>query len=91
MVQEEEKGFGCFGTIFLAAFFALIVGGGTNYFFGTGTVEFGDVFIWTFIVVLGLGAIVKTTAILNNNKLKKASKIEAERIIAEEEENTKDK
>ena len=60
-------------------------------FHGEEAVEFGDVFIWTFGVVAVIGVLGQIIAMFNNNKLRKASKIEAERIIAEEKENTQDK
>lgn len=90
MVEEKEEGFGCFGTIFLALFFSVLISGGINYFFGSETVDFWGVFQWTFIVVFVIGGIAKISAILSNNKLKKASVLEAEKII-EEEEADKDK
>lgn len=85
MIEEKEEGFGCFGTLFLALFFSVLISGGINYFFGSETVEFWGVFKWTFIVVLSIGAIIKISAILSNNKLKKASVLEAERIIEDAE------
>jgi hypothetical protein len=90
MVEEKEEGLGCFGTIFIAALFAFIIGAGVNYFFGAGTIEFGTIFKWTFGATLVLGAIIKLSAIMNNNKLREASKIEAERIIADEKEKTQE-
>jgi uncharacterized protein YybS (DUF2232 family) len=84
MIEEKEEGFGCFGTIFLALFLSVLIAGAINNF-GSEKVEFWNVFSYTFIVVLALGLITKMSAIFNNMKLKKASKIVAERIIKEEE------
>ena len=88
MVEEDEKGIGCFSAIVVALLLSIGIAGGVNYLFGEGAVEFGDVFIWTFGVVVVIGVLGQIIAMFNNNKLRKASKIEAERIIAEEKENT---
>ena len=91
MAEENEKGIGCFGAILVALLLSIGIAGGINYLFGEGAVEFWDVFIWTFGVLVVIGVIGQIFAMSNNNKLRKASRIEAERIIAEEKENTQDK
>ncbi len=91
MVEENEK-VGCFNILIGAALLALIIGATINGLFGAGTLEFGDIFIWTFFVVAGIASWYEYKASENNKILRKASRIEADRILAEEKEkgNTQD-
>lgn len=90
MVEENEK-VGCFSLLFGAAFLAFIIVAIANFLFGAGTLEFGNIFVYSFFVVGGIKGWAQYKASENNKILREASRKEADRILAEEKENTQDK
>lgn len=90
MVEENEK-VGCFSVLFGAAFLAFIIVAIANGLFGAGTLEFWNIFVYAFFVAAGIAGWVEYKASENNKILRKASRKEADRILAEEKENTQDK